>query len=155
MNDQQKIDCLNTIINERESALWLKEVLKDVLAYRELAGRGEGLLKDLDAQCSARQADLDGLTKKYKAKEAGLEADLAEFRQKMGEAEAVLQAHYADAAADIDSQLLSLAAALKVAQDKTAKAQDAAVVAQQKQDQAEAALDKAIQKYEQYKASLK
>ena len=68
MNTQQKIDCLNTIINERESAIWLKEVLQDALKYLDELSTRDSRIKALDDQIVSKQAIFEGLTKKYQAK---------------------------------------------------------------------------------------
>ena len=154
MNEQQRIDVLNNIINERESAVWLRDALKDVLKYRDELGHKEANLKALDDACVAKQADLDGLAKKYQAKEAGYvkELETAERAYRASLAKAADQ--YDQDASAYAAKQDALKAQLLVAQDTLAKAEWAMAAAAKKQAQIEASLAKALKDYEAYKASL-
>jgi septal ring factor EnvC (AmiA/AmiB activator) len=155
MNDQQKIDVLNTLIAQYESAVWLRDVLKDALKLRDEAGNKEAILADLDKQVEAKQADLAGLTKKYQAKEAALEKDLDALRQTHAAAMEKLMAQAHEEENHLAGHKESLDAQVKEAQETLAKVQGAIATASKKQEQTELALARAVTQYEDYKASLK
>ena len=154
MNDQQRIDHLNTIINQYESLVWLRDVFKDVAKYREAMGRQEYDLKVLEDACVAKQAELDGLKAKYAAKEAMLAKGLAEAELEYTASLAKAASQYDQDASEYAAKQDALKAQLAMAQDTLAKAEWATAQAAKKQAQLEAALAKAIKDYESYKASL-
>ena len=155
MNEQQRIDHLNTIINQYESLVWLREVFKDVMKYREEMGHKEADLAAMDKVCAAKQKDLDGLQVKYKAKEAALEMDLGKTHQHYADLLAKATKQYEVDAARIDAQMLNLMVKLDGAQANYTKAIDAQAHAEKQQAKAEASMLKAIKDYEDYKTSLK
>ena len=154
MNDQQRIDHLNTIINQYESLVWLRDVFKDVEKYREAMGHQEADLAALEKACVAKQAELDGLNAKYAAKEAVMAEGLAEAELEYTASLAKAAVQYDQDASEYAAKQDALKAQLTAAQDTLAKAEWAAAQAAKKQAALEASLAKAIKDYEAYKASL-
>ena len=154
MNTQQKIDCLNTIINERESAVWLKEILQDALAYLDEKGDREGRLKALDAQAEAKQKDVDGLAAVYHAKEAELRREYEAVSNDAEAQKAKLVAAYLKHEEDIKAKTANLDATLATLQDNVSKTQAIIFSLAQQQEKAETMLAQAKKQYEAYKASL-
>ena len=154
MNDQQRIDHLNTIINQYESLVWLRDVFKDVAKYREAMGHQEADLQALADACIAKQAELDGLKAKYAAKEAVMAKELAAAELEYVASLAKAASQYDQDASEYAAKQDTLKAQLVAAQDTLAKAEWAAAQATKKQAALEASLAKAIKDYEAYKASL-
>src|SRR2546422_805343 len=146
MNDQQRIDILNTIINQYESAVWLRDALKDVLKYREEMGGKEAQLKEMDDHLTALQADFAGLSKKYKAKEMALEQDLDAVRQTHVATLAQLRAQADDEANHLAGHKETLQAQIESAQDTLAKLQASIAEHSKKLARTEAAHAEAIKK---------
>ena len=155
MNDQQRIDILNTIIGQYESAVWLRDALKDVLKYRDELGGREAALATLQEQHDALQRSLDGLTTAFQAKEAACEQELEAARQGMARTREKLAADLHDYEAQIEARKDVLANQVKEAQALLKAKQEALAALAKKHEQVESAHALAMQRYEDYKASLR
>ena len=154
LTDQQAIDHLNTIINERESAVHLKEVLKHAA--------------DADSRVASAQADLSTLDRQLADKRVLLANIDAEYQKR----ETATKKHYDDVLDKVDKKVqqaeLDAERAVQQVQEKVTEAvrtledmQHAIGMANQQKIAAEEAmkrsmdaLTKAKADYDAYKAGL-
>ena len=154
MNDQQRIDALNTIIAQWESIGWLKDVFQNVLAVREEIGQRDGKLKAIDAQCVAKEAALRDLEKAYHKKEAALEAALEQSRQALDKKHAALDQQAAEAEAQHRVKLEGLADQQHAAEVTLEKKHEDIKAAEGRLQKAEANMAEIKRQHEALKASL-
>ena len=155
MNDAQAIDHLNTIINERESAVALKAVLERAISAEGRASAADARCKDLEKQAASYPAKLLTLESDYQHKRDQLEDDLDIHRRSLAAAKVDLSASYEEYKKQTTAQIDALTTDLQGAQLATTKANDACGVAYAKKRECDAELAAAVKKYEDYKASLK
>ena len=154
MNTQQKIDCLNTIINERESIVWLKEIMQDHLVYLEEKGQREARLKDLDAQIAKKQQALALADEAVHRKEHENDVAIHALNEDYEKQKAKLVAAYLAEEQRLKANRAEAEATLATVEDNLAKAQQAVQDILKQQTKLEAAFAKSKRDYEAYKASL-
>ena len=154
LTDQQAIDHLNTIINERESAVHLKEVLKQAMTAQERVAAAAAEVNKVEKQITGMNVALQALEQEYAVRKASAEAThqatLAGMATKLKEAEANYQHRLSTIKlwnANMDKEKVARQAEIdRLGKEIEKKLDDTRA--------ASTAYKLAVDKYEVYKASL-
>ena len=154
MDDRQAIDHLNTIINERESAVALKEVLEQAITAQGRVGNAKAELVSLDKQLADKRVLLANIDAEYQKREVALKEHYDDVLEKVDRRGHEAELDAARAVQEIQAKVAEAKVTLTDMHNAIGMANQQKVAAEEAMKRSVDALNKAKADYEKYKASL-
>lgn len=155
MNDREAIDHLNTIINERESAVYLKAVLEQAIDADGRVSNAKAGLVSLDKQLADKRVLLANIDAEYQKREAALKRHYDDVLEKVDKNVHQAELDAAKAVQDVKGKVTEANAVLNDMQNAIGMANQQKVAAEEAMKRSVDALKKAEADYKAYKDSLK
>ena len=155
MNDREAIDHLNTIINERESAVYLKAVLEQASNAEGRVGNAVAALASLDKQLAEKRVLLANIDAEYQKREAALKRHYDDVLEKVDKNVHQAELDAVKAKQDVEAKVTEAHASLVDMHNAIGMANQKKMEAEEAMKRSVDALKKAEADYKAYKDSLK
>ena len=154
LTDQQAIDHLNTIINERESAVHLKEVLKHAADADSRVSSAQTELSTVDKQLAEKRVLLANLDAEYQKREAAVKRHYDDVLEKIEKNIHQAELDAARMVQEVQAKVTEANTTLADMHNAIGMANQQKLAAEEAMKRSMDALTKAKADYDAYKASL-